>query len=72
LVFCGGGEGVWPVERYLSLVLESCLGCLMMPTGMALRARLYRVDFPDAVLRAWEILRHDTILTDALTSRSLI
>jgi hypothetical protein len=40
--------------------------------GPAGRDYIAHVDFPDAVLRSWEILRCDTILTDALTSRSLI
>ncbi|HIC2037369.1 YdcF family protein [Enterobacter soli] len=74
LVFCGGGEGVWPVERYLSLVLGELPRLFDDANGYGPAGRdfIAHVDFPDAVLRAWEILRHDTILTDTLTSRSLI
>ena len=74
LVFSGGGEGLWPVERYLSLVLGELprLRDDINGYGPAGRDFIAHVDIPAEVEAAWQILRNDTILTDALTSRSLL
>jgi len=74
LAFSGGGDGLWPVDRYLSLVLGELprLYDDVNGYGPAGRDFIEHVAFPGDVLAAWEILRRDAILTDALTSRSLI
>ncbi|WP_368543356.1 YdcF family protein [Enterobacter soli] len=74
LVFSGGGEGLWPVDRYLSLVLGELprLYDDVNGYGPAGRDFINHVEFPAEVLAAWEVLRGDAILTDALTSRSLL
>lgn len=74
LVFSGGGEGLWPVERYLSLVLGELprLRDDANGYGPAGRDFIAHVEIPPDVEAAWQILRHDTTLTDALVSRSLL
>ncbi|MRS88811.1 YdcF family protein [Enterobacteriaceae bacterium RIT714] len=74
LVFHGGGEGLWPVERYLSLLLGELprLRDDLNGYGPAGRDFIVHVDIPAEVDTAWQILRQDTILTEALVSRSLL
>ncbi|WP_422731084.1 YdcF family protein [Leclercia pneumoniae] len=74
LVFSGGGEGLWPVERYLSLVLGELprLRDDINGYGPAGHDFIAHVDIPRDVEAAWQILRNDAVLTDALTSRSLL
>ncbi len=74
LAFVGSGEGLWPVERYLSLVLGELprLRDDVNGYGPAGRDFINHVDIPAEVEEAWQILRNDAILTDALVSRSLL
>ncbi|MCU6684652.1 YdcF family protein [Leclercia sp. 29361] len=74
LVFRGGGEGLWPVERYLSLVLGELprLRDDINGYGPLGRDFIVHVDIPAEVETAWQILRNDVILTEALVSRSLL
>lgn len=74
LVFAEAGEGLWPVERYLSLVLGELprLRDDINGYGPAGRDFIVHVDVPAEVEAAWQILRDDVILTDALVSRSLL
>ena len=74
LVFRGPAEGLWPVERYLSLVLGELprLRDDINGYGPAGRDFIAHVDIPADVDAAWQILRNDVILTDALVSRSLL
>jgi len=74
LVFRGGGEGLWPVERYLSLVLGELprLRDDINGYGPLGRDFIVHVDIPAEVEAAWQILRNDVILTEALVSRSLL
>lgn len=74
LVFPGGSDGLWPVERYLSLVLGELprLRDDLGGYGPAGRDFIDHVEIPEDVERAWNVLRDDAILTDALVSRSLI
>lgn len=74
LVFCDGGEGLWPVERYLSLVLGELprLRDDVDGYGPIGRDFIVHVEIPAEVRSAWQILRHDITLTDALVSRSLL
>ncbi|MBM3070228.1 YdcF family protein [Lelliottia sp. RWM.1] len=73
VVFSGGGEGLWSVERYLSLVLGELPRLYDDANGYGPAGRdfIVHVDFPAAVSAAWEVLRHDVILTEALTRRAL-
>lgn len=74
LVLRGGNEGLWPVERYLSLVLGELprLHDDINGYGPAGRDFIAHVEFPSDVDVAWRTLREDAILTDALASRSLL
>lgn len=74
LVFSGSSEGLWPVERYLSLVLGELprLRDDIEGYGPMGRDFIAHVDIPADVEAAWQILYHDAILTDALVSRSLL
>ncbi|MNE90440.1 hypothetical protein D3C80_1879540 [compost metagenome] len=74
LVFCDGGEGLWPVERYLSLVLGELPRLRDNVDGYGPMGRdfIAHVEIPAEVRSAWQILRHDITLTDALVSRSLL
>ena len=74
LRFTGGNEGLWPVERYLSLVLGELprLRDDINGYGPAGRDFIAHVDIPAEVETAWHVLRSDVILTDALVSRSLL
>ncbi|MCS5451741.1 YdcF family protein [Enterobacter huaxiensis] len=74
LKFCGSNEGLWPVERYLSLVLGELPRLRDDVNGYGPRGKdfIAHVDIPEDVNNAWNILRGDAILTDALVSRSLL
>lgn len=74
LVFSLGGEGLWPVERYLSLVLGELprLKDDVNGYGPAGRDFIAHVEIPANVEAAWRILRNDSTLTEALVSRSLL
>lgn len=74
LTFSGGNDGLWPVERYLSLVLGEFprLRDDINGYGPAGRDFITHVEIPAGVETAWNILRNDLILTDALVSRSLL
>ncbi len=73
-MFSGPAEGLWPVERYLSLVLGEFprLRDDINGYGPAGRDFIAHVAIPADVDAAWQILRNDVILTDALVSRSLL
>lgn len=74
LRFSGVNKGLWPVERYLSLVLGELprLRDDINGYGPAGRDFITHVDIPADVDAAWHVLRNDVILTDALASRSLL
>lgn len=62
------------MERYLSLVLGELprLRDDVNGYGPAGRDFIAHVEIPDEIEAAWNILRNDVILTDALVSRSLL
>lgn len=74
LAFTGDNEGLWTVERYLTLVLGELprLRDDANGYGPAGRDFIAHVTFPEEVDAALHILRHDATLTDALASRSLL
>lgn len=74
LVFTGSSDGLWPVERYLSLLLGELprLRDDASGYGPAGRDFIAHVDISPETEADWQLLRSDVILTDALTSRSLL
>ncbi|HHA1922056.1 TPA: YdcF family protein [Enterobacter ludwigii] len=74
LVFSGESAGLWPVERYLSLILGELprLCDDMNGYGPAGRDFIAHVEFPDEVTAAWARLKQAPVLTDALNHRSLL
>lgn len=66
-------EGLWPVERYLSLVLGEIprLRNDAEGYGPAGRDFIDAVDIPPAVLEAWQALHEEPQLTSFLRHRSL-
>lgn len=74
LIYCGSSDGLWPVERYLSLVFGELprLRDDVNGYGPVGRDFIVHVEIPVEVEAAWQIIRQDTILTDALVSRSLL
>ena len=71
--FSAGNSGLWPVDRYLSLVLGELprLYDDVNGYGPAGRDFIAHVEFPDAVIAAWEQLQQDPVLADALSRRSI-
>ncbi|NDJ57757.1 YdcF family protein [Enterobacteriaceae bacterium 4M9] len=74
LHFMGGDKGLWPMERYLSLILgeiprlrddEKGYG----PTG---KGFIVHVDIPQHIEQAWQVLRADPLLTGALQQRDML
>lgn len=73
LVFCEPSEGLWPVARYLSLLLGEIprLRDDADGYGPAGRDFITHVTIPADVEAAWQLLHDDAALTAALTSRAL-
>lgn len=74
LTFKDEAENVWPVERYLSLVLGELPRIQDDENGYGPRGKgfIAHVDLPERVLSAWQHLRDDALLREALASRSLL
>lgn len=73
VAFSPDRDGLWPVERYISLLLGELprLYDDINGYGPAGRDFITHVEFPDAVSAAWEALRQDAILTGLLNQRSV-
>ncbi|POT55227.1 hypothetical protein C3432_23345 [Citrobacter amalonaticus] len=71
--FVGADNGVWSVDRYLSLIAGEVPRLRDDETGYGPRGRdfIIHVDFPHDVEVAWQILKSDAELIAALASRSL-
>ena len=74
LVFRPPETGLWPVERYLSLVLGELprLHDDIDGYGPAGRDFISPITIPAEVEAAWQTVKADAILTEALVSRSLL
>ncbi|WP_330981774.1 MULTISPECIES: YdcF family protein [Enterobacterales] len=74
LTFTDEADAVWPVERYLSLLLGELPRLLDDENGYGPRGKgfIAHVYIPDSVMAAWQTLREDSLLREALTSRSLL
>jgi len=73
LAFQPQQEGLWPVDRYLSLMMGEVPRLRDDATGYGPKGRdfLVHVDFPPAVEAAWQVLIADETLAAVLASRSL-
>lgn len=73
LAFQPQQEGVWSVDRYLSLLMGEVPRLRDDVNGYGPTGRdfLVHVDFPQAVEAAWQVLTADKTLAAALSSRSL-
>lgn len=73
VMLANADEGVWSVDRYLALVVGEIPRLRNDETGYGPRGRdfIVNVDFPDEVEAAWQILRQDNALQDAMNHRSL-
>lgn len=74
LTFTDQVDAVWPVERYLSLLLGELPRLWDDENGYGPRGKgfIAHVDFPDEICEAWQTLRQDQQLHDALVSRTLL
>jgi Uncharacterized conserved protein len=74
VTFAGQANDVWPVERYLSLLLGELPRLQDDENGYGPRGKgfIAHVDIPEDVHNAWQILTQDRLLREALTSRSLL
>ncbi len=73
LGFAGGGAGLWPVTRYLALLLGELPRLQDTPEGYGPRGKdfISHVTFPPEILDAWRQLREDAQLAGALQARTL-
>ena len=73
LGFAGGGTGLWPVTRYLALLLGELPRLQDTPDGYGPRGKdfICHVTFPPEVVDAWRQLREDARLAGALQVRTL-
>ena len=73
LGFAGGGTGLWPVARYLGLLLGELPRLQDTPEGYGPRGKdfISHVTFPPEILDAWRQLREDGQLAGALQARTL-
>lgn len=73
LGFVGGGAGLWPVTRYLALLLGELPRLQDSPEGYGPRGKdfISHVTFPPEILDAWRQLREDDQLAGALQARIL-
>lgn len=73
LTFSGEQEGLWPVGRYLALILGELPRLADNPQGYGPLGKgfIAHVDIPPHIVQAWETLRDDRLLSDALSARTL-
>src|SRR5699024_2475303 len=73
VIFVNPLQGLWPVERYLSLLTGELPRLHDDSDGYGPRGRdfIVHVDFPAEVIHAWQTLKHDAVLIEALVRRSL-
>lgn len=73
LAFQPQQAGLWPVDRYLSLLLGEVPRLRDDANGYGPSGRDYlvHVDFPQHIEEAWQVLLADKTLANALASRSL-
>ncbi|KNC95545.1 YdcF family protein [Trabulsiella odontotermitis] len=72
--FSGENTGLWPVERYLSLIVGELPRLRDDEQGYGPRGKgfISHMDIPAEVEEAWAWLRSDALLVEALKSRALL
>ena len=73
VAFANSLEGLWSIERYLSLLTGELPRLRDDSDGYGRRGRdfIVHVDFPAEVTQSWQTLKHDAVLIEAMESRSL-
>lgn len=73
IAFARQQEGVWSIDRYLSLIAGEIPRLRNDETGYGPRGHdfIVHVDFPPAVEAAWQVLQDDATLASITRSRSL-
>ncbi len=73
VTFCGEDSGLWPVGRYLALILGEPPRLADNPQGYGPLGKgfIAHVDIPPHIAQAWQTLRDDRLLSDALSARQL-
>lgn len=73
LTFLPPADGLWPVERYLSLILGEVPRLRDDAQGYGPNGRdfIVHVDFPDHIEKAWQTLQADEVLQSAMGSRAI-
>lgn len=73
VIFTGENSGLWPVGRYLSLLLGEPPRLADNPAGYGPLGKdfIAHVDIPASVIQSWRTLRDDRLLSDALSARQL-
>ncbi|WP_139760560.1 YdcF family protein, partial [Salmonella enterica] len=71
--FANVEEGIWTVERYLSLIAGELPRLRDDETGYGPRGKdfIIHVDIPRDIENAWQVLQADTTLRSALEQRAL-
>ncbi len=74
LHFVGGDKGLWPMERYLSLILGEVPRLRDDEKGYGPGGKdfIVHVDIPQHIEQAWQLLRDDPLLTGALQQRDML
>lgn len=72
-VFAGEAEGLWPLERYVSLALGEIPRLRDDATGYGPQGRdfIVHVDIPPQVMAAWHALQQDMALSAMIRERGL-
>lgn len=67
-------EGLWPIDRYLSLIPGELARLRDDDQGYGPNGRNFiaHVDIPDEIVRAWQVMQADETLMPALRARALI
>lgn len=73
LAFSGAAHGLWPVGRYLALILGELPRLQDSPQGYGPLGKdfIAHVDMPPRIISAWRQLRDDSLLAHALGDRTL-
>lgn len=72
-IFAGEAEGLWPIERYVSLALGEIPRLRDDATGYGPQGRdfIVHVDIPPQVMAAWHALQQDMALSAMIRERGL-
>ncbi len=74
LTFLPKEEGLWPIDRYLSLIPGELARLRDDEQGYGPNGRdfIAHVDMPDEITRAWQVMQADETLMPTLRARALI